>query len=105
MRVILSNLLTNALKYSKDSLKPIEVEVGISNGKPFLKITDFGVGIPASEMEKIFQPFYRVDASRSKKFEGFGLGLFIAKNIVDAHGWTLTVSSSPELGTSFYIKS
>ena len=67
-------------------------------------MTDRGRGIPAEAQEHIFEPFYRVDKSRSRKQGGSGLGLALVKAIADAHGATLALDSAPGRGTTFRVQ-
>jgi len=101
MEQVVTNLVGNAIKYAPG--KPIEITV--SPGDAFgctarLTIRDHGTGIPPSDLERIFQRFHRVVAASS--ISGLGLGLFIAKQIVDAHGGSISVESSGE-GTQFVL--
>ena len=64
-------------------------------------MTDTGTGIPPEDLEHIFERFYQVDKSRASKDRGVGLGLTIAKQIVEAHGGTISVESIRDLGTKF----
>jgi signal transduction histidine kinase len=64
---------------------------------------DQGSGIPPEHLDRIFERFYRVDAGRSRKVGGTGLGLAIVKHIAQAHGGRVTVSSTPEGGSTFSI--
>lgn len=78
----ISNLLDNAILYGKRAT--IRVEEGPD--QLIIRVRDDGPGIPASEMEKVFEPFYRIEGSRSRETGGTGLGLSIARNIAQAHG-------------------
>lgn len=96
------NLIENAAKYSKDGGK-ITVEVKTEDGIGKIKITDTGSGIPKDEIQHIFEPFYRVNKSRSRKTGGAGLGLSIVKTIIEKHGWKIDVDSVLEVGSVFTI--
>jgi signal transduction histidine kinase len=96
------NLIENAAKYNKKNGK-IEIETKSGNGLGEIKITDTGSGIPSDELEQIFEPFYRVNKSRSRKTGGAGLGLSIVKTIIERHGWKIAVDSVLGQGTIFTI--
>lgn len=96
------NLIENAVKYNKRSGR-IEIESESENGLGKIKITDTGSGIPSEELEYIFEPFYRVNKSRSRKNGGAGLGLSIVKTIIERHGWKIAVDSVLGQGTIFTI--
>jgi two-component system phosphate regulon sensor histidine kinase PhoR len=66
-------------------------------------VTDTGVGIPASEIPKIFDKFYRVKDPKTRKVMGTGLGLSIVKGIIEAHNGTIKVESTPGKGTTFRV--
>jgi len=103
LKLLFKNLIENALKYSKDSQKPIEVETKENKNKIMISIRDYGIGIPENQVEYIFEPFYRVDKSRSKKSGGYGLGLHLCKNIVAAHLGEINVTSAINIGTTLEI--
>jgi signal transduction histidine kinase len=85
----LSNLLDNAIKYGKSA----SISVDDNDARLEIRIQDAGSGIPESELERVFEPFYRLEGSRSRETGGTGLGLTIAKNIVEAHGGRLTLAN------------
>ncbi|GAE08009.1 cell wall metabolism sensor histidine kinase WalK [Paenibacillus sp. JCM 10914] len=66
-------------------------------------ISDTGNGIPSDELQQIFEPFYRVNKSRSRKTGGVGLGLSIVKTIIEKHGWKISADSTWGEGSSFTI--
>ncbi len=101
MHSLLNNLIVNAANaYDADAPeKPILLTV---TGKTF-SVFDRGRGIPKEAIDRIFEPFFRVDKSRSKKQGGSGLGLAIVKMIADAHGATITVDSEPGKGTTVSV--
>jgi signal transduction histidine kinase len=68
-----------------------------------IRVVDDGPGIPSPDMPNLFEPFYRVDRSRSKKTGGYGLGLSIAKRIVEAHGGTIAAANNATRGASFIV--
>ncbi|WP_144554702.1 cell wall metabolism sensor histidine kinase WalK [Bacillus sp. X1(2014)] len=99
---VIFNLVDNARKYSEPHTT-IRVEVSNSSGKVHIKIQDEGKGIPEKDLPRIFDRFYRVDKSRTRALGGTGLGLSIVKQLVEAHGGTIKVTSNPNMGTSFVI--
>jgi heavy metal sensor kinase len=99
---VLTNILDNAIKYS-NSGTDIDVSVKAEKGEAVVKVTDRGIGISAEEIPNIFKRFYRGNSARAKNREGSGLGLSIAKEIVEAHGGTITVHSTPGKGSTFFI--
>jgi len=96
------NLVENAAKYNKDGGK-ILIETKTEDGVGQIIVTDTGNGIPEDEMQQIFEPFYRVNKSRSRKAGGAGLGLSIVKTIIEKHGWEISVDSVLEKGSTFTI--
>ena len=105
MVTVLVNLLDNAYKYSADE-KRIKLSVGVDS-KPApvvsFRVSDNGLGIPRRALKKIFRRFYQVDRSLSRRTEGCGLGLSIAKFIIDAHQGAITVESKPAQGSTFTV--
>lgn len=96
------NLVQNAAKYNMEGGK-ILIETGTEGKIGQIIIRDTGIGISAGELPYIFDPFYRVDKSRSRKEGGAGLGLSLVKTIVEKHGWKISVSSVLGLGSAFTI--
>lgn len=102
LRQVMVNLISNSIKYTEEGF----VEVALLNEEKFGRITvrDSGIGIPAQDIERIFERFYRVDKDRSRAVGGTGLGLAIVKHIVTAHGSRVKVSSKLNEGSSFSFK-
>jgi signal transduction histidine kinase len=90
----LANLLENAVKYGKSA----RVVVDDSSARLEIRIQDEGPGLPEAELEKVFEPFYRVEGSRSRETGGTGLGLTIARSIAEAHGGQLSLRNRVEGG-------
>lgn len=90
----LTNLVDNALKYGQSA----EIAVADTATRLRLIVRDRGPGIPAAELERVFEPFYRLEGSRSRDTGGTGLGLSIARNIARAHGGELTLRNHPQGG-------
>ncbi len=98
---VISNLLVNSIKYGHmDGTTEVSVENLIKN-KVIVRITDNGEGIPSEHIPRIFERFYRVDKSGSRKEGGSGLGLSIVKHIIEAHGEKIYVESVPDVGSEF----
>ena len=70
-------------------------------GAVLLSITDTGIGIPAEDLSRIYDPFYR--GTNSRREQGFGLGLTTVKSIIESHGWSITVASQVGTGTTFTV--
>jgi signal transduction histidine kinase len=98
----LVNLLTNAEKYSPLSNR-IVVNINADKTDLFLSVQDFGIGIADEEKEKIFSRFYRVSGRDEHAFPGFGIGLFIVKEIISLHGGKVWVESEKGHGSTFHI--
>ena len=96
------NLLMNAIAYSPTK-STVELSAEIISSKLKISVKDNGIGIPANHLERLFERFYRVDKSRSRKNGGTGLGLSIVKHIAQVHGGSVEVESTPNKGSSFYI--
>lgn len=102
LRMVIENILDNAGKYSYDK-QVVSIQLRKSGGKITITIKDRGVGIPKSELGKLFQKFSRIDNPLSRQVGGSGLGLYWAKKVVDMHGGNIEVVSSPGKGTSFKV--
>ncbi len=101
---VLGNLLDNAAKYSLPDSRPIEVSIAHDAAAVTVRVSDDGPGISAADQPALFEPFFRVDRSRSRKTGGYGLGLSICKRIVEAHGGTISVESAGGRGTTFLLR-
>ncbi len=100
LRQVIDNLIGNALKYSPDGGK-IDVSGKVEKNTVSVSVRDEGVGISEADQEHIFTRFYRVDGALSRRTQGTGLGLYLAKAIIDAHYGRLTVESKPGKGSTF----
>ena len=100
VRQVLMNLLTNSIRYGQENGSTM---IGIydMDSHYLVDVTDTGIGIEAEHLPRLFDRFYRVDASRSREQGGTGLGLSIVKHIIEAHGQQVHVRSTPGLGTTF----
>ena len=100
---VLLNFFSNAVKYSEEK-KYIRVEVRKDLTSAYISVTDKGVGISKEELKKIFDKFYRVTNTKAKKTRGSGLGLTLAKQIIEAHSGTIEVESQVGHGSKFTIR-
>jgi signal transduction histidine kinase len=103
VRTVLRNLLENAAKYSLPASGPVEISASRNADAVMICVTDDGVGIPEGDLERVFEPFFRVDRSRSKSTGGYGLGLSICKRVMEAHGGSIAVERQTGRGTSFVL--
>ena len=97
---ILSNLLSNAVRYSNPGSR-VDVYLDERDGQIEIRVEDTGIGIPAEDLERIFERFYRVDAARSRALGSTGLGLSIVKHLIRALDGDLHVESEPGKGSRF----
>jgi two-component system phosphate regulon sensor histidine kinase PhoR len=102
MMQVITNLLDNAIKFTPEH-GTVEVSVRPADGQAVIAVADTGRGIPADDLTRIFDRFYRVDRSRSRGAGGTGLGLAIARHIVEAHGGRITVTSRVNGGSTFSV--
>jgi signal transduction histidine kinase len=103
MRRVVDNLLENAHKYTPDAGSPIRLAVRRDAGELILEVADRGIGIPADDLPRIFTAFFRGERSRSRETGGVGLGLTLARRIVEAHGAAIDVTSTPNVGTTVRV--
>ncbi len=96
------NLCDNAVKYNREN-GSVTVTVGLCEENPFISVKDTGIGIPKEAQPRIFERFYRVDKSRSNTRGGTGLGLSIVKHIASVTGGTISLESSPDVGTEITV--
>ncbi len=99
---VFTNLIDNAIKFNKDKGN-IKIHYQDVDGKIKIIIEDSGIGIPAKDIPRIFERFYRVDKARSRELGGTGLGLSIVKHIVELHDGTIGVESVEGFGSKFWF--
>ncbi len=99
---MLFNLIDNGIKYNKQG-GSVTITLVKENDKTKITVCDTGIGIDKVHLDRIFERFYRIDKSRSKKTGGTGLGLSIVKHIAEYHGWKIGIDSKPNAGTKIYI--
>lgn len=104
LSLAISNLLDNGIRYNVKNGDVI-VRAVQTDGKPFIEVSvkDTGIGIPPEEIKKLFVKFFRADNAIKSQTEGTGLGLYIAKNIIEAHGGQIRAESELNRGTTFYF--
>jgi len=102
MRQVVDNLLSNALKYSSDGTD-IDLRIELAENAVLTSVTDHGIGIPRDEIPQLFERFHRARNVSSRYYGGLGLGLYISRAIVEAHGGTITVESIEGQGSTFTV--
>jgi len=103
IKIVFKNLIDNAVKYSNKDSAPVEISIGLRKNWVDVTIADNGIGIEPGALIHIWEPFYRADKSRTRETGGYGLGLSLCKTIVEAHGGTIDISSTPGKGTTVLI--
>jgi two-component system sensor histidine kinase SenX3 len=98
----LANLLDNAVKYS-DEGQTVEISAESSGEEVVVQVRDHGIGIPAKDLERVFERFYRVDRARSRATGGTGLGLSIVRHVAQVHAGAVTVDSIEGEGSTFRL--
>jgi PAS domain S-box-containing protein len=100
---VLTNLLTNAIKYSPQANR-VDITLGCTESGVLISVRDYGIGISQAEQEHIFERFYRSSTAWSKAIGGLGMGLYIVQEIVNKHGGKINVESKEGEGTTFSIE-
>jgi two-component system phosphate regulon sensor histidine kinase PhoR len=100
--LLLSNLIDNALRYTP-AKGTVCVRLDAAESRAVLQVADSGEGIPAGEVPRVFERFYRVDKARTRQTGGTGLGLAIVRHVAEAHGGTVRVDSELARGTTFTV--
>jgi two-component system phosphate regulon sensor histidine kinase PhoR len=99
---MITNLLFNAVKYSPEG-KTVHLEARSKDDHVQINIADTGIGIPADELENVFEEFFRATNAKQREKDGTGLGLSIVKQIVERHGGRISVQSELGQGTKFTV--
>jgi signal transduction histidine kinase len=102
LRQLFLNVIDNAIKYTPEG-GSVTLSVERKDGTAHFEVADTGIGIPADEIGKIFDRFYRVDKARSRELGGSGLGLSIAKWIAELHRGHIEVASDLQKGSTFTV--
>jgi signal transduction histidine kinase len=100
---LLDNLVSNAIKFTPAGGE-VRVRVTGGNGVVRLEVTDTGIGIPAEDQQRLFERFFRASTAADRQIAGTGLGLYIARAIVEAHGGEISVESEAGRGTAFRVE-
>ena len=103
LRRAVLNLVDNAVKYTPAGGK-VEISLLVAEGEARIVVRDTGIGIDPADAARIFDPFVRLDAARTRDAGGSGLGLALVRAIVEAHGGTITVDSTPGAGSRFTVR-
>jgi two-component system, OmpR family, sensor histidine kinase CiaH len=103
LKLLLSNLLENANKYSPKD-KKIELHVTQKEAAVHLEVIDEGDGIPEEERKAVFEKFYRIGNEQTRKTQGTGLGLYICQKIVKDHGGEIVIKDNQPAGTKFIVQ-
>ncbi|MBC7123917.1 MAG: HAMP domain-containing histidine kinase, partial [Pseudothermotoga sp.] len=106
IKQVITNLVNNGIKYSKEDSqeKYVRVRIERKGDKVLIEISDNGLGIPKEYHEKVFERFFRVGTVMDHRVEGTGLGLTIAKQIVELHGGRIWLESEPNVGTTVFVE-
>lgn len=102
IRFALLQVIDNAFKFSGEH-GHVAIRIGCHRDTAFIVVSDSGVGIPETEIPKVFEKFYQVDPDHTGQIRGFGLGLFYARDFIRQHGGSISLASEPGLGTTVTI--
>ncbi|MBN2104513.1 HAMP domain-containing histidine kinase [bacterium] len=94
IHMVLKNIFENSVKFSQHDSQPVEVSMTVEEEKVILRIRDDGIGVPEDQVSYVFEPFFRVDRSRSKKSGGYGLGLHLCQKIMEAHNGEIRIENN-----------
>jgi signal transduction histidine kinase len=103
VHTVLRNVLENASKFSLPDSGPVRVSIDAPASGAVVRVEDDGPGIPEQDLERLFEPFFRVDRSRSRRTGGYGLGLSLCRRIMAAHGGSIAAKNRAGRGASFRI--
>lgn len=103
-KTVFRNVVGNAIKYARETSGPVSIRVRTGPESNTVEIRDEGIGIPEQDLPFVFEPFYRVDRSRSRESGGFGLGLSLCKAIMEAHHGSISIQSALDKGTTVELQ-
>ncbi len=101
--IIMQQLIDNALKFSKSSGRPVEVHAYQTDNGIYIAVKDYGIGIAEDKLKQIFDTFYQIDSSSTRKYGGTGVGLAIVRLILEKHNVAIKVDSTLGEGSTFYF--
>ncbi len=104
LRQVMTHLLTNSVKFSAPSSEVLVAAHRTADGDLEIKVRDGGIGIAPEDIERVFEPFNRLDTSLTRRTSGTGLGLYIARCLVTAHGGSIHLDSAPGHGTTAIVR-
>jgi len=104
IKLLLKNLIDNACHYSRDGGGLVEVRLDSGDQRVAIEVRDEGSGIPAEELPRLTEAFYRPHGARDRNSGGYGLGLYLCKLVVDAHDGRMTIESEPGKGTRVSVE-
>ena len=104
IKLLLKNLLENAFRHSANDVPKVTISTELKESQLLIEVTDNGPGIAAEHLSHLTEPFYRIDPSRQRKTGGFGLGLYLCRMIVEAHGGQLNIRSQLGKGTIICVQ-
>lgn len=101
LRQVVMNFIDNAIYYSPESRTPITLRLTVEDGYAVLRVIDKGMGVPAEVQRQLFTKFFRAENARRQRPDGTGVGLFLAKKVIDGHGGKIVFESSEGKGSTF----
>ena len=104
VQIAFRNVIENAVKYSRPEYGPVTLDIEVLNDSVMVSVEDHGMGISTDEQSRIFEPFYRIDPSRTRNTGGYGLGLSLVKKIMNAHRGEVFVKSKLDRGSTFTLR-
>ena len=99
---LIYNLCEDAIKYNRPGGR-VDVSITAANNRARIEVSDTGIGIPDQYKDRVFERFFRVDKSHSRQTGGTGLGLAIVKHVVEYHNGSISLSSTPNQGTTIVV--
>jgi signal transduction histidine kinase len=103
VRTVLRNILENVRKYSLPDSRAVEIAAEVNGASVIVRVVDDGPGIPEMDLLSVFEPFFRVDRSRSRTTGGYGLGLSLCRRIMEAHGGGIGAANNEGRGATFTL--